>query len=224
MTIKALIFDFDGVITDTEPIHMNAWLSALESFGISFSENDYKNFYIGLNDRDFLYEIGRRNSVSFDDAQKTELIKIKAAICMERLKSEIPLIPGVREFIEESSKKYMLAICSGALRSEIGFILKKSGLFDYFCTIISAESVEKGKPDPEGYIKTLEDLRVLFSSVILANEVAAIEDSPKGIEAARKAGLKCIGVTNSYPRAELTFANLVVDSLAELDSVSFDLK
>jgi len=223
MTIKALIFDFDGVLTDTEPIHMNAWLSALESLGISFTEEDYKNFYIGLNDRDFLDEVGRRNSIHFDDAQKTDLIEIKAATCMESLKLEIPLIPGVKEFIEKSSKKYMLAICSGALRSEIEFILKKSGLFNYFSVVISSESVKKGKPDPEGYIRALEEVQKISPSVILADEVAAIEDSPKGIEAARKAGLKCIGVTNSYPRAELNSANLVVDSLAELDFADFDL-
>lgn len=217
MTIKALIFDFDGVLTDTEPIHMDAWLSALEPLGISFTLDDYKKYYIGLNDRDFLDEIGRRASVHFEDIQKTDLIAEKAAICMKSLEHSIPTIPGVKEFIEEASSRYLMAICSGALRNEIEFILKRMGIMDKFSPIISSESVGRGKPDPEGYIRALEGIQERSSTAILADEVAAVEDSPKGVVAAHSAGLKCVAVTNSYHREMLSSADLVVDSLLELD-------
>jgi len=217
MMIKSFIFDFDGIITDTEPVHMESWLSILEPLGISFDEDEYRERYLGLNDRDFIDAVARVHEHHFSDIEKANMIEEKARSSIDQLQNGIPLLPGVREFIEEASKSYLLAICSGAMRGEIEFILRKLGWIERFKPIIASDSVVKGKPDPEGYIRTFEGLVDRSNSALLPENIIAVEDSPKGIKAAKMAGLNCLAVGNSYMVSELTGADWVVASLDEFD-------
>ena len=217
MTVKAIIFDFDGVITDTEPVHMDAWLEVLEPMGITFDEDEFRDNYMGLNDRDFLDEVGRIHGQHFEPNEKIDLIERKTAVSIEILEQEIPLIPRVKEFVESESQKVMLSICSGAIRGEIEFILKRLGWEKYFSPIIASDSVEKGKPDPEGYIRAYEGLVERAETALLIDEVIAIEDSPKGITAAKAAGLKCIGVKHASGKSDISHADIVVNSVSEID-------
>lgn len=218
MDIKALVFDFDGVITDTEPVHMEAWLSVLENLGISFDEEEYRLNYLGLNDRDFLDAVGRIHGRHFDDAEKADLIGQKSEGALRMLEHDIPLLPGVREFVEEeASRGRLLAICSGANRGEIEYILRRLKWRDLFDPIIASDSVVRGKPDPEGYIRALEGLQKKAKDLLLPENIVAIEDSPKGVAAAKAAGMRCVAVGLGFAPEELAQADGIFPSLAEVD-------
>lgn len=217
MTFKAIVFDFDGIITDTEPVHMDAWQGVLEPLGVTIDEDEFRTQYTGLNDRDFLDAVGKNHKHHFADTDKASLIEQKSIATIELLQKEIPLLPGVSDFIESARKDLLLAICSGANRSEIEFILKHLKWTGYFNPIVASDSVKRGKPDPEGYIRAYEGLIERGDGPILSDEVVAIEDSPKGIAAAKAAGLRCLAVGNSFTSDDLSGADWVVGSITEVD-------
>lgn len=217
MKIKAFIFDLDGVVTDTEPIHMDAWLEVLEPIGIAFDEDEYRKNYLGLNDRDFLDYVGRIHGHHFSDAEKAYLIEVKTKSSINLMEHDIPLFSGVEDFVDRVSADHILAICSGANRAEIEYILKHLGWAKRFEPIIASDSVKRGKPDPEGYIRTLEGLVERSNDIILPENVIAIEDSPKGIAAAKAAGLRCVAVKTSYGKDDLKSADWIVDMISEFD-------
>ncbi len=217
MPFKALVFDFDGIITDTEPVHMEAWQGVLEPLGLTIDEDEFRTQYVGLNDRDFLDAVGKNHRHHFSDTDKASLIEQKSISTIGLLEKEIPLLPGVSDFIEGVRANHLMAICSGANRPEIEFILKHLKWTGYFDPIIASDSVKKGKPDPEGYIRAYEGLVELGDSPMLAEEVIAVEDSPKGIAAAKAAGLRCLAVSNSFNSGDLTQADWVVGSMEEVD-------
>lgn len=215
MTIKVIIMDLDGVITDTEPIHMEAWLNSLEKQGISFSEDEYKKNYLGLNDRDFLDAVGKVHGKFFEDSEKNDMIEEKTTTAISILERGVPVFSGVKEFVANASMKYLLSICSGAQKGEIEFIIKKLGWDKVFSPVIAAEHVKRGKPNPEGYIRAYDGLVERAGDVIFPENVLAVEDSPKGIRAAKEAGFWCLAVTNSFPREELLEADIVVSDISD---------
>ena len=217
MPFKALVFDFDGIITDTEPVHMEAWQGVLEPLGLTIDEDEFRTQYVGLNDRDFLDEVSKNHGHHFSDTDKANFIEQKSVATIGLLEKEIPLMPGVREFVDATRADRLMAICSGANRSEIEFILKRLKWTGYFNPVIASDSVKKGKPDPEGYIRAYEGLVELGDSPMLAEEVIAIEDSPKGIAAAKAAGLRCLAVSNTFGSGELGRADWIVNSLSDVD-------
>ncbi len=217
MAIEAFVFDFDGIITDTEPVHMEAWQGVLEGQGIDFGEEEYRQHYIGLNDRDFLEAVCRVHNRHLDDNEKADLIERKSIASIDLLRKEVPLIPGVREFIEAVRGQQLLAICSGANRGEIDFILRHAKLTGIFDPIVASDSVKRGKPDPEGYIRALEGLQERKGGVVLAEQVVAIEDSPRGVAAAKAAGLRCLAVLTTFDRSELAAADWIVESLSDVE-------
>lgn len=217
MKIKAFIFDLDGVITDTEPIHMDAWLEVLEPIGIAFDEDEYRKNYLGLNDRDFLDSVGRVHGHHFSDAEKADLIEVKTSASINLMEHDVPLLEGVRDFVDKISDDHLLAICSGANRAEIEYILKHLGWMKMFEPVIASDSVRRGKPNPEGYIRALQGLVERSSDIILSESVIAVEDSPKGIAAAKAAGLRCVAVGTSYKKSELEAADWIVDRISEFD-------
>jgi HAD superfamily hydrolase (TIGR01509 family) len=215
--IRTIIFDFDGIITDTEPVHMKAWLEVLNSLYISFDEDEYYSCYVGLNDRDFLDAVGDNHDHEFTDREKGVLIERKAIASHRILEERIPLIPGVDEIVPQLAKKYPLAICSGAQKSEINFILTQLGWLDHFRPIVTQEDVAKGKPDPEGFLFTLKHFQQHqeWDPPLEASQCLVIEDSPHGIEAAKAAGMPVVAITNSFSSEDLHDADRVVDSLGE---------
>ncbi len=220
--IRALIFDFDGLIVNTEPIHMATFKEVLnKELKIDYSEAEYREEYLGLNDRDFLDKILEKHGIQVDNDSKKKLIDKKARRAFKKLEENIPLIPGVKEFIEKIHKICPLAICSGGLKREIHFILEKLGWLDFFNPIITANEVKWGKPHPQGYLMAYEGLseRQNWRPILQPRQCLAIEDSHKGIEAAHAAGIPCVAITNSYSEAELVKADKTASSLEEMLSL-----
>ena len=211
----AVIFDFDGVIVDTEPIHHAAFQRTLEPFGLHFTWQEYVETYIGFDDRDaFRHAFSAKGRVLSQEIL-FQLIERKASVFNEVIRSGVKAYPGVVELIRLlHTKKIPLAICSGALRSDIDPILAMLSIADYFKVIVTANDVAASKPDPECYALAFQKLLSAENNSFSKVATLAIEDTPAGISAAKAAGLKVCAVTNSYPAATLEQATFVVDSLA----------
>ena len=215
MQIEAVIFDFDGVIVDTEPLHHAAFQRTLEPLDLHFSWQEYVETYIGFDDRDAFRHAFSAKSRELNQDTLYTLIEQKAALFNEVIHSGVTAYPGVVDLIRIlHSDNIPLAICSGALRSDIDPILAMLGIADYFTVIVTADDVAASKPDPECYELAFQKLLAAHKNSFSKETTLAIEDTPAGISAARGAGLKVCAVTNSYPAARLEAATLVVESLA----------
>jgi len=218
--LRAVIFDFDGVITDSEILHFRAFNRVLAQYGIEITTKDYYKEYLGLTDVDCLTLVADRNQIGLDDEGIKNLVKQKNQIFEEMAKTEGQIIEGVRDFLQMLKQNNVpMAICSGALRAEIELILEQAQLRDFFTVIVSADQVKKGKPHPDGFLLTLQKLNnppSVGQSPIRAEQCIVIEDSHWGLEAAKAAGMHTVAVTNSYDADQLTMAEKIVVRLDEL--------
>ena len=218
MSFKAVIFDFDGVITDSEIMHFRAFNKVLGQFNVQLNKKDYYTNYLGLSDIDLFNRLGQEGRLKSDEFDTEELIRQKNQVFERLVNNGGMVIDAVPEFLDMLREKNVrMAICSGALRSEIELILEKAGLRSFFEDIVSAEEVRKGKPDPEGFLLALEKLNDKRSGNIVPGECIAIEDSHWGIDAANAANMYTVAVTNSYSAKKLKAADVIVASLHELD-------
>ena len=215
--LKAIIFDFDGVITDSEPVHLKMFQKALGEMGMSISNKDYYEIYLGMDDKGCFSTVLKSNGIEATPELIQSLIKKKTTYLMEYIKNDLFIYPGVVEFVESSKKDYLLAIASGALKHEIEFVLESAGIRSAFNVIISAEDVSEGKPSPECFNKALEKLNGIRGQKIKPDECLVIEDSIAGIEAAKAAGMRCAAVTNTYKPERLAMADMVVKNLTEIN-------
>lgn len=214
--LKAIIFDCDGVIADTEPIHLAAFAQVLAEEGIALTKDDYFAHYLALDDRGcFIRAFGERGS-SLSQDQLAGLIRRKAGYVERAMRTGLTLLPGAADFIRAAADRYPLAVASGALRAEVETIVNHGGLRECFRAIVSAEDTPRGKPYPDPFIKALELLNLLAADRIDAPECLVIEDSIHGVRAAHQAAMRCLAVTNSYPKEKLSEAQLVVNSLVGL--------
>jgi beta-phosphoglucomutase-like phosphatase (HAD superfamily) len=213
--LKAIIFDFDGVIADTEPLHLKAFQLTLKENGIELSDEEYFENYLAYDDKTLFKELLKDRNYERNEAQISELMNRKSEHFENVLKGNILVLEGVPEFISTISGKYPLAIGSGAIRSEIIDILESGGLGEHFEIIVSADEVINCKPDPEVFIEALRRLNNLdsVSEEISPQECLVIEDSTSGIKAAHSAGMKCLAITNSYAAEKLSEAELIKQSL-----------
>jgi beta-phosphoglucomutase len=216
--LRAVIFDFDGVLVDSEKLHLQAFNNVLARFKIEISTQEYYEKFLGLSDRELLEVINNREkNLALTDRQFKQLLSAKADVFKNLALTQAPVIVGVYEFLKMlRANKIPLAICSGALLPEIEMLLKGANLREYFDVIVSAEQVKKGKPDPEGFILALKLLNEKSNSLIKAEDCIVIEDSRWGLEAAKKAGMHTVAVTNSYSADQLKPADKVVGNLGEL--------
>jgi beta-phosphoglucomutase len=198
--IKAILFDFNGVIIDDEPIQMNAYKEILAEEGIALTEEDYYSC-LGMDDKTFVAEAYRRAGKEPETNKVLEVTLAKTQRWRDMIAEELPIFPGMVDFIKKMSKDFALGIVSMAKREEIEFVLERAGLRDCFSIIISAEDVSNCKPDPECYVKgfnALDSFRIKREHLPMVHkECLVIEDSPPGILAGKKAGLKTLGVTNT---------------------------
>ncbi len=198
--IKAVLFDFNGVIIDDERVHLDLFVEVLSLYGVVVDRDLYWKEFLGMDDRGALSGLWSRHfGREPEDRVLHEMIEKKAAIYMDRLSSGIPLYEGVASLIKDLSHIYPMGIVSGALRPEIEGTLSRNGLREYFHFIVSAEDTERGKPDPEGYDKGFSRLASMDGLDGLSRgEVLVIEDSVQGVEAAKLAGLKAFAVCHTY--------------------------
>jgi len=215
--LKAVIFDFDGVITDSEVLHLRAFNQSLVPYGVEISTKDYYTNYLGFSDFDCYKALIDNGLLKINERKIGGIIKEKSKIFEELTKTEGRTIEGVHEFLQMLEKnKIPMAICSGSLMVEIEVMLEESGLRHFFAEIVSAEQVKKGKPHPEGFILALQKLNKNCHPPIDAGECIVIEDSHWGLQAGKAAGMHTIAVTNSYEAEQLTIAEKIVAHLNEL--------
>jgi beta-phosphoglucomutase len=215
--IRAVIFDFDGIISDSEPAHHQAFNQLLADFRICLSKEQYYSKYLGTTDAELLRMISTEYDTDYNGLSIDELVHRKAVIFAELMEQEDHIIEGVSQLLESLTKNNIrIAICSGASAEDINVMLKGSNLKKYFKIIVSADDVDRGKPDPAGYTLALQKLNQTESEPILPNQTAAIEDSHWGLEAAAAAGMHTIALVGSYSAEELSMAELVIGNMTEL--------
>ncbi|MBL7185805.1 MAG: HAD family phosphatase [Phycisphaerae bacterium] len=216
--LKAVIFDFDGVITDSEVLHLRAFNKSLAQFGVGLTTKDYYQNYLGFSDFDCYKMLITQGLLKIDEQQIGDIIRQKSVIFEELAKTEGRTIEGAYEFLKLLERNNIpMAICSGSLLVEIELMLDEAHLRHFFKAIVSAEQVKKGKPHPEGFLLALRKLNNDDPQPpVAANQCIVIEDSHWGLQAGKAAGMHTIAVTNSYDAEQLTMADKVVARLTDL--------
>lgn len=214
--MHAVIFDFDGVIADTEPLHFESLRRTLADIEINLTEQDYYADYLGFDDRGCILEALRINRRPTSPSLLQELMAKKAAAYMTSIQDHLVIFPGVREFVEAAAATYPIAIASGALRAEIELVLEQIGIRKAFGHITSAEDVAQGKPNPEPFRQALTGLnRHQSAAAIFPHSCLVIEDSLPGIRAGKAAGMKVLAVTNTHTAQDLHEADAISSGLSE---------
>ncbi|MGA2323218.1 MAG: HAD family phosphatase [Sedimentisphaerales bacterium] len=223
--LGAVIFDFDGVLVDSEQIHHKAFNRVLTKFHYQLSSREYYDRFLGLSDEELLRIVDKERNLSLSNQQFGQLLGEKANLFKEMAATEAGIIEGVPKFLNMlSDGKIPMAICSGALQPEIEMILKGAGLRKFFEVIVSAEQVERGKPDPEGFLLALKLLNKLvrrscggkLHKSIKPEDCVVIEDSHWGLEAAKAAGMRTVAITNTYAAEHLKPADKIIVNLTDL--------
>jgi beta-phosphoglucomutase-like phosphatase (HAD superfamily) len=215
--LHSIIFDFDGVIADSERLHLRAYQEVLGPEGIELSERDYYDRYLGYDDMGVLRELGKDRGVPMNQVRLSQLVERKGRRYDELAAAGEMLYPGAAEFIRASAARVPIAIASGALTHEIEDILRRTGLLDLFPVIVGADQTARSKPDPEPYQTAFARLRAHTGRDLEPWRSVAIEDSKWGLVSARGADLRLVAVTNTYSAAELREeAELVCGGLKDL--------
>jgi HAD superfamily hydrolase (TIGR01509 family) len=220
--LQAIVFDFDGVIANSEPLHLLAFQQALAEDGVELSATDYYSRDLGYDDVGMFEALGRDRGMPMESERVTELVLRKGDRMQDLLRSGSVVFPGALEFIREAAAAVPIAIASGALRHEIDEIIDAAGIANLFATIVAAGDTPESKPSPAPYRLAFEQLREKTGRPLDPRRSVAIEDSRWGLESARGAGLRLVGVTSSYSAGELSSAELVVDGLGTLTLPALD--
>jgi beta-phosphoglucomutase len=222
--LRAIVFDFDGVIANSEPLHFRAFRDVLAKSGVDLTETDYYTRYLGFDDVGVFSTVGADRGRAWTKRDVAGFVADKA-LRLEELERDVAvLFPGAADAIRRAAAVVPLAIASGALGPEIRRILNLADLTRHFAAIVSAEDTPASKPAPDPYIRAVELLRAQIAGPALkASECVAIEDSRWGLESARAAGLRTVGVTSSYDAGELALADRVIGTLADLDVADLQL-
>jgi len=213
---EAVIFDFDGVIVNSEPLHYQACCAVFQKIGIAISHEEYMQKYVGLSDKELFPHVFQEKQYHFSADEIHAFIqeKIKHYTDIISNITQFPVITGLENFIDHLVKQNkMLAICSGSTKEEIASVLKKWNqhhLKDHFKTMVTSEDVIHGKPSPEGYLLTAKRLNIPTQHCLV------IEDSPFGITAAKNAGMFVVALLTSHSRQVLKDADLIVNNFDEL--------
>ena len=218
--LRAIIFDFDGIIVNSEPLILKLTQEMAAMEGWSVSEEEYYRDYLALDDRGIIDYLYRSHGRTVDAARRDELVAWKARAYEQIIRDGLPPMPGAVEFVHKAAVQHTLAIASGSLRPEIEQLLDKLGLRPHFKVLATAEDCERSKPDPQVFRIALQRLRELpeFPGAALgADECLAIEDAPLGVVAAQAAGLKCLALSYSRPSEELRHADWVAHEFADVN-------
>jgi beta-phosphoglucomutase len=210
MPTLAVIFDFDGVLANTEELHYRAFTQVFEPRGWALDLSEYYERYMGFDDRGLVVEYARDRAIDVPADVLHTLIASKAQAFGELLSTGEVLYPGAREIVRQLAGEFRLAIASGALHEEIVTILGAGRLLDYFEVIVGADDVAASKPAPDSYLAAAAALGVHPSACV------AVEDSLWGLRAARAAGMRAIAVTTTSPASALAGAERILAGVHEL--------
>lgn len=192
----ATLFDFNGVLVDDEAVHLAAFRDVVAPLGITLTDADYAERYLGFDDRGAFEAMLRDAGRSPTEADIARLVAAKVPLYMDRARQGLVVYPGAAELVARRAARGPVGIVSGALRHEIEFALDRMGIAAAVRFIVSAEDTKVCKPDPEGYLLARSKLGAGVAAVV-------IEDSIAGVRSARGAGLRCIAVTHTYGAKEL---------------------
>ncbi len=201
---KAVIWDMDGVVADTAPYHFKAWQQVFRKRGIEFTETDFRRNFGRRNDaiiRDILGE-------SLSQSELDAIVSEKEESFRYRVRHNIKPLPGAIELIKSLGEHgFSIALASSAPIENIQLVLEGLGIHNCFQAIVWGREVKEGKPSPQGFLLAAKKLGVAPGNCIV------IEDAVAGVTAAKRAGMRCLAVTNTHPRMSLMEADLVVDTL-----------
>ena len=216
--IRAVIFDFNGVLVDDESVHFDLFREVLAESGVSLTAEQYHEKYLGYDDRRCFEEVLTDNGQSPGSAGLDAMIARKASLYIPRAELGLRYFPEASQAVRRMADRWPVAINSGALRPEIEFSLTRMGVRDRVTAIVSAEDATNGKPDPEGYLLALDALRSRKGEDLEAAHCLVFEDSLAGIQSAKGAGMWAVGVSNTYGEAELreAGADAVIPDLVEI--------
>lgn len=218
MPFRGVIFDFDGVIADTEPLHLRAFQAVLAGGPMSLSKDAYLARYLGFDDAGLFRAVAQDRGVTLSPSDVSRLVEAKGQRYAELVGAGDVVFPEARACIERlSGSGVVLGVASGALHHEIETILRAAGLLRHFAAIVAADDVARAKPAPDVYARAVELMSAAIGRPPSPSGFVAIEDSRWGIESAHAAGLPCVGVTTSYGADALLGAALVVPSLGNVD-------
>ena len=221
--LQAIVFDFDGVVADSEMLHLRAYQQVLAGEGVVVSNQEYFDRYLGYDDAGVFRALSKDKGLELDDARMKQLIERKGERYETLAAAGEMLFPGAADFIRAAAAAVPIAIASGALTHEIEDVLERAGLRSLFPIIVGADQTLRSKPDPEPYQTAFARLRSLTGRDLQPWRSVAIEDSKWGLVSARGAELRCVAVTNTYSAAELREdAELVVSGLNTLTLEALD--
>jgi beta-phosphoglucomutase len=213
--MRAVVFDFDGVLVDSEPLHFQALRDAMRPEEITVTREDYFARYLAFDDREAIRRVLEDHDIA-PDAERMDRIAVRKVARFWEALGNVGFFPGARELVRALASQVPLGIASGARRAEIEAILAAGGLREPFPVIVGAEDVPRTKPDPAPYLLAVRQLAA-FAPGLEPGDCLAFEDSPPGIASARAAGMKVVGVAHSYPPGALRSAHRVVESLVGLE-------
>lgn len=210
MSIAAIVFDFDGVLADSEMLHLRVYQELLAPSGITITTDQYYAEYLGLDDEGVFQQIAIDRKLMLGDEEIEMLIAEKARRFEKLVSTSDVLYPAAAACVRRLGAAWPLGIASGARRSEIELMLRGAGLLEAFRFIVSSGDTDHGKPAPDPYLLAARQHGVPPSACV------AIEDSHAGLDSARAAGMRTIAITHTYPRDTLGSADAIVDALDEL--------
>ena len=217
--IQAIFFDFNGVIIDDETIQMKAYQEILRGHEIDLTEEWYWSA-LGMDDRTFVKAMFERAKKPLTDPVLETVLDAKTDLHRQMIE-ELPLFPGVITFLKAAAREFSLGLVSMANKAEVGYVFARANLTPLFSVVVTAEDASVCKPAPDCYLaglRKLNDKRQHERKLpLLASECLAIEDSPPGIQSARAAGMRTLGITNTVSEEALRIAgaDVVTASLAD---------
>ena len=207
--IQAIVFDFDGVLANSEPLHLRSYQEVLSPLGVPLTREEYYAHYLGYDDEGVFTALAAAHGFDLDAGRLESLIAEKGRVYDTIVASGDVLYPGAVACVARMAAAFPLGIASGALRHEIEEVLRGGRMDHHFRFIVASGDTAESKPAPDPYRRAAE----LHGHA--PHECLAIEDSRWGIESARAAGLRCIAITHTYPADQLSIADRIVESLAE---------
>ena len=217
--LKAIVFDFDGVLVDSEPLHYRAFLEVLAPAGITFDYAQYLAQLVGFDDRDAMRHMLERHGKPGDDGEVDRLCAAKQEVFDRQLATGVAALPGAVELVDAAAGELPLAVASGATRRDVLQILDALGRRDRFEAIVTADDVARSKPDPQSYADAVAQLSRRHGELAIEpGACLAIEDTTTGLASARDAGLRTLAVTNTERYEALdAAAERVIGSLADIN-------
>jgi HAD superfamily hydrolase (TIGR01509 family) len=217
--IRTILFDLDGTLADTEPLHFIGFAETLRTEGIELSEKEYFSRLIGFNDHDCFEAVLKENGKDASAAHLEKLIARKAVTYQDMIRNRDVMYPGAAEFVRECAARFPLMVVTGTLRDEAEMILHRAGIRDLFLDIVAAEDVEHGKPQPDGFLAALGRLGFLLRQrdAIEPAQALVIEDTPAGVQAGKRAGMRVLALNHTAADSDLAGADLIRKSLRDTD-------